>query len=331
MRPAAPIGLEMPIGHDPVSRRRRINLIGPCPAAPLTGDPLMYRFWKPIIEPLLERLEPDVIVEIGSDQGSNTGNLLEYGQRSNAVIHVIDPFPKYDVDEWLEEYPKHLVFHRAISLDALGAVKSPDVVLIDGDHNWHTVFHELEILGESAEGGSSFPFVLLHDVGWPYGRRDLYYEPGRIPAPHRHPHRQEGMRPGRGLDLDPGGGLNKHLFNARHEGGPRNGVLTAVEDFMDRSGLDLRLLVVPGINSLALLYRATLDDPGSPVADLLEEIRSGSALRQVLEKVEELRLEAQVDAIDRQLERDELSGSARQSGIGDDRAPEDTQLCHPRA
>ncbi len=153
------------------------------------------------------------------------------------------------------------------------------------------------------QGGGSFPFVLLHDVGWPYGRRDLYYEPGRIPAPHRHPHRQEGMRPGR-ADLDPGGGLNKHLFNARHEGGPRNGVLTAVEDFMDRSGLDLRLLVVPGINSLALLYRATLDDPGSPVADLLEEIRSGSALRQVLEKVEELRLEYQVEAIDRQLERD---------------------------
>ena len=264
----------------------------------------MYRFWNPIIEPLFERLEPRVIVEIGSDQGLNTRNLVDYARRTGAVVHVIDPLPKYDVDEWLDQYPGHMVFHKATSHDVLGSIHSPDVVLIDGDHNWHTVFNELKILQETGPAEGSYPFVILHDVGWPYGRRDLYYEPDRIPSPHRHRHRQEGMRLGQ-RDLDPQSGLNAHLFNAEQDGGARNGVLTAVEDFIGETSIDLRFFIVPGINGLGLLYPGGSQD-GSKASRFVDDLSSGTALLRLLEIVEESRLESQIESLDQQVEREKF-------------------------
>lgn len=39
------------------------------------------------------------------------------------------------------------------------------------------------------------PIIALHDVGWPYARRDLY-EPETIPEESGQPHGRCGMRPG---------------------------------------------------------------------------------------------------------------------------------------
>jgi hypothetical protein len=36
----------------------------------------------------------------------------------------------------------------------------------------------------------------MHDVLWPYGRRDLYYEPERVPEEFRQPYEMKGIRPG---------------------------------------------------------------------------------------------------------------------------------------
>ena len=242
-----------------------------------------------------------MIVEIGSDQGWNTRNLVEFAQRTGSVLHVIDPLPKYEVDEWLSSYDGSLVFHRAPSLEVLDSIQSPDVVLIDGDHNWYTVFHELKVLEENVGTEGAFPFVMLHDVGWPYGRRDLYYEPDRIPAIDRKPHSRGGMRPGQAA-LDPGGGLNSHRFNAEEEGGPQNGVLTAIEDMVERSKLDLRFVAVPGINGLGLLYPDTIAESRSTAWKFIDDLESSETFLHLLETVEEARLEAQINALDRQSE-----------------------------
>jgi len=260
----------------------------------------MYRFWDAIIEPALDRLEPQVIVEIGADFGFNTRNLLEYARRTGATLHVIDPLPKFDVDEWAATYPGTLLFHGAPSLEVLSSIAQPDVVLIDGDHNWHTVFHELKALQDSADTDSSgYPLVLLHDLGWPYGRRDLYYEPDRIPEPHRQPYEKGGLRLGR-ESLDPDGGLNAHLFNAVRAGGPRNGVLTAVEDFMREAPFELGLIVVPGINDLGILFPTSLRSRNRPLSDFFDELTSGTPLRQLLGRVEALRVDAQIESSDLQ-------------------------------
>ena len=135
-------------------------------------------------------------------------------------------------------------------LPGLGAV---DVAFVDGDHNWYTVYNECRLLAEASRAaGEPLPVMVFHDVGWPYGRRDLYYDPSTIPEEHRQPYERLGMRPGR-AKLVRRGGLNPTLHNAVVEGGPRNGVMTAIEDFVAECAESVRLLVLPVYWGLAVL------------------------------------------------------------------------------
>jgi len=204
-----------------------------------------------VIEPVFEFLKPEVIVEIGSDHGSNTKNLLDFCERSGGKLHVIDPLPKYDMDEWRERYGETLIFHRDLSLNALPRIERPDAVLIDGDHNWYTVYNELKLI-EKLCGDSGFPLIILHDIGWPYGRRDLYYDPEAIPPEHRNPYARKGMLP-ESVELLENKGLNHRLHNALFEGGPRNGILTAIEDFLEETEQRIELTQIPGLHGLGVL------------------------------------------------------------------------------
>jgi predicted transcriptional regulator len=253
----------------------------------------MHHFWDTIIEPIVEILRPKVMVEIGSDLGLNTRNLLEFCRRTGAVLHVIDPSPRYDVAEWQERYGEHLVFHKDLSLAALPTIERFDVVLIDGDHNWFTVYNELKLIEERSEALSwPFPLVVLHDVGWPYGRRDLYYDPETIPQEHRKPHAKKGMSPDSAELLDEGG-INQYLSNALRDNEPQSGVLTAVEDFMSETGENVELITLPGLNGLALLVPSRLK--GNPdLKGVLETLRLPQAVARHLEQVELARLRLQV-------------------------------------
>jgi len=65
--------------------------------------------------------------------------------------------------------------------------------------------------------------------------------------------------------------MNEGLLNAEHEGGPRNGVLTAIEDFLDSTQRSLELFAVRGPGGLALLVdSATLRDKPD-VCGVIEE------------------------------------------------------------
>jgi hypothetical protein len=86
----------------------------------------------------------------------------------------------------------------------------------------------------------------------------MYYEPSTIPVDQRQPFARSGMVFGQSALA--AGEMNDDLLNARHEGGPRNGVLTAIEDFMDSTQRDLELFAASGPEGLGLLIdRATLE------------------------------------------------------------------------
>lgn len=254
----------------------------------------MQRFWGTVIEPVLEAVQPKIIVEVGSDQGVNTANLLEFCRQTGATLHVIDPAPGYDVSKWQSEYGDCLVFHEELSLNALPSIEDFDVVLIDGDHNWYTVFNELKTVERlCAERSQDFPLVLLHDIGWPYGRRDLYYDPDSIPEEHRKPYDKKGMLPSvPGLVEE--GGMNRHLNNAVREHEPKDGVLTAIEDFLGASQYALDLLELPGVHGLGILTPAPLKSQNPDLARLLSELDFSPLVERYVQGVEKARLELQV-------------------------------------
>ena len=101
----------------------------------------------------------------------------------------------------------------------------------------------------SAPRGPSCRCCCFHDVCWPHGRRDDYFDAELIPEESRHPvagdARRDRARRARACTRR---GL-PYPRSAAREGGARNGVLAAVEDFVAARD-DLRLAVVPAFFGL---------------------------------------------------------------------------------
>ena len=250
----------------------------------------MRRFWDTIISPILERVQPTSIIEIGSDQGHNTAKLLEFCKQHGATLHAIDPLPRFDVAAWREQYGEQFVFHQSLSLNAIPKVDRFDVVLIDGDHNWYTVFHELKLIEKRCTDLSQpLPLMFFHDIGWPYGRRDLYYNPDNIPDAYRKPYQKKGMQPGV-AELMEKGGLNASFYNAIYEHSLQNGVLTAVEDFLKEATQPLHLIQIPGLHGLGILLTKELMERNLQLRTFLQALELSPPVVHYIEKVEEERI-----------------------------------------
>lgn len=217
----------------------------------------MQRFWEIAIRPSLEQLQPKHIIEIGSDKGGNTAKVLDYCIKNNCRFTAIDPFPQFDYQALEKQSNGLFKMETDLSLNVLPLIDGCDVALIDGDHNWYTVYHELnQIYLKNKEKKKSFPVCFFHDTGWPYGRRDMYYNPSNIPEEYQQPMAQGGMFVN-SPELYHQVGLNTHLFNALTEGGAKNGVLTAIEDFQQESNLDLILYSFEGFHGFSILFEKT--------------------------------------------------------------------------
>jgi Methyltransferase domain len=250
----------------------------------------------------LRAADPASVVEIGSQHGSFTRELLAWAGPAVQVA-AIDPAPEEELLR-LAERDSRLELVEATSLEALAKLRRFDAYVIDGDHNYYTVSEELRAI-EAAAADAEFPLILLHDVGWPFARRDFYYAPERIPESHRQPLAHY-------VRVVPwGDGVDEHIgipcpVVAAHEGGPRNGVLTAIEDFVaDRP--EVRFARVPAFFGLGVLWPATApwaaDVAGVVEAfdgDRVIERLEGSRIVQLLER---MRLEHRVGELERDSER----------------------------
>jgi GT2 family glycosyltransferase len=253
----------------------------------------MLAFWDDLIEPLLDLLRPERILEIGSDRGTTTRALLDYAEEHGTTVHVIDPRPNFDTAELEREHAGRVVFHRALSLEVLPKLEPVDVALIDGDHNWYTVFNELRLLeGRADDERTQPPVIALHDVGWPYGRRDLYYDPESIPADKRSAYERRAIHPDSDDLVEEG--INAHLANAVRPAPERSGVLGGIEDFMEKSGRDWELYELAGDHGLGVLIARETLDRRSEIADLLDSTSRPEFLRRRVEALERARIDTEV-------------------------------------
>ncbi len=237
----------------------------------------MNRLWDIIVSPLIHALKPKHIIEIGSENGFNTKHLLDYCVENNAKLSSIDPFPLFDVKEFKEKYGSRFEMFEGLSLDVLPLIKDYDLVLLDGDHNWYTIYNELKLI-EKDSTQDTFPFCIFHDVSWPYARRDLYYNPDNIPEEFTNPYAKKGMFPGKN-DLLEKGGMNNDLNNAINENTPKNGVLTGIEDFLNETDLNLTFKKINAFNGLGLMYPHNDD-----IDEIISNIVSNSDIPAVLEQ-----------------------------------------------
>ncbi|HEX6236170.1 MAG TPA: CmcI family methyltransferase [Acidimicrobiales bacterium] len=253
----------------------------------------MFPLWDVAIAPVLHAARARRVVEIGALRGETTVRMLD-DLGPDAELHVIDPEPGFDPDEHARRFAGRYRFHQGLSLDVLPTLGPVDAALIDGDHNWYTVVNELRLLAENARRhGTPLPVLVLHDVLWPYGRRDLYYAPETIPEEFRQPYAHGGMNPG-AKRLQPSKGLNPTMWNAEEEGGPRNGVMTALEDFLTEHAEPVRMVVLPIYFGLAIVVEEARLAARPELAAALDRLESAEGRGELLEVAEATRLRAMV-------------------------------------
>ena len=216
------------------------------------------------------------VVEVGAYAGDLTRVLTDRAAGDGGRVWAVDPQPRASLVELADARPE-LELVRATSRDGLPALPPVDAVILDGDHNYFTVREELRLVAARAENGE-LPLLLFHDVAWPHARRDSYFDPEQIPPEHRQPIEE-------GTGLFPGvagvreGGL-PYRFKAAREGGPGNGVLTAVEDFLAERE-EMRLAIVPAFFGLGVAWPRD-----AAWADALTELLDPLDRHPVLERLE---------------------------------------------
>lgn len=248
-------------------------------------------FFEPLLLPLLDAAEARATVEIGVEEGPLSRALIARAARIGGTHVGIDTAPGDAVRELFRASFSTLI--EKPSRQALDDLPAMDAYFVDGDHNYRTVGDELILIERAAfEEARPFPLVVLHDIGWPWGRRDLYYEPSALPPeavrPHSYAH---------GVTLDNpgviGGGFRGEgrFACAISEGGPRNGVRTAVEDFM--AGRDLTLFDIPSVFGLGVLA-------SGEIATAIEPLLRPYDRNPLLSRLERNRLELYLRVIELQ-------------------------------
>ncbi len=212
----------------------------------------------------LETAGAESVVEVGAYAGDLTRFLLDWATNSGAQVWAIDPSPQKELIA-LDRERDALKLFRATSHEALKEMERADAYVIDGDHNYFTVTEEIRLIVEN-DTRAEMPLLMFHDVGWPHARRDDYFAPEQIPDEYRQPTIEGGgLFPG--LSEPRPGGL-PYKWPAAQEGGPRNGVLTAVEDFVGRDE-NLRFAILPSFFGLGIVW-----DARARYADRLAEMLS---------------------------------------------------------
>jgi hypothetical protein len=249
----------------------------------MADDVLIYSLseHRELIFECLEAVRPTRVVEIGSEAGGMSREMIAWAEREGARFVTVEPHPIDDMRK-LDGSSDAFELVEGRSPEALERVEPADVYLVDGDHNYWTVLHELRAIYSRSE-----PLAILHDVGWPCARRDQYYAVNSLPPDAVHPHSfTKGRVPGQTELVENGGfGGAGEFAVALEEGGPRNGVLTAVEDFLaEREGLEYAH--VPAVFGLGFVYARD-----AAYTERLREVLAPWDGDPLLERMEQNRLE----------------------------------------
>lgn len=219
----------------------------------------MEIFWT-LIEPILTAFPARRICEIGVAEGAFTARLLAWSREHGCAYVGVDP--EMDAAGPIPgvERARDREMRKDHSLAVLPTLDRCDAYFLDGDHNFFTVRHELTLIAAAArevDARRPGPVVFVHDVGWPWGRRDMYYLPSAVPADARQTWSETLGVSLEGDDLIEGGLREPGRYAiAVSPGGPRNGVLTAVEDFLaGREGEEWSATILPVAYGLAILHR----------------------------------------------------------------------------
>ena len=128
-------------------------------------------------------------------------------------------------------------------LNILNNYNNYDAIFINDDPNWFTVYNELNIIKETNE---NFPLVFICNNVFPNKKRDSYINPNIIPDEYLNEYSKY-------LHLNDKVRIHDNLYHAKKEFTPKNGVLTAIEDFLKENN-NIGIMDIKLLNGITILY-----------------------------------------------------------------------------
>ena len=169
------------------------------------------------------------VIFIGSFKGIN--QIQEYCNGNNIAYKFID-----SNEDKVDNISEH------ITLNKLNNIQNYDAIFLNDDANWYTIYNELNIIKNNNE---EFPLVFICNNVFPNQRRDSYRNPKIIPKEFLNEFSDEFIY--NNISLYDG------LFHAINENTPKNGVLTAIADFLSEND-SIALSNIKFIDGITILY-----------------------------------------------------------------------------
>ena len=113
-------------------------------------------------------------------------------------------------------------------LEVLKFQENYDAIFIADDPNWYTVYNELNLVKNT---NKEFPIVFICNNRFPNKRRDAYKNPKIIPKEYTHKYTNELPIIYENNKII----IEDNYYHACEENTPKNGVLTAIEDFLNEN------------------------------------------------------------------------------------------------
>jgi len=202
--------------------------------------------YLPLLTPLIEAKSPKELCEIGAYRGISTRALCDLAARLGATLHVVDPVSDYKQMLSRSDVVQH---HKMLSEEFLSRPNDVGVYFIDGDHNYEVVSRELELITAEKESDTC-PLLFMHDVGWPWGYRDLYYDKSRVKQVGQ---LSESNSVVLGHSAEFEITLPVEQDFASSEGGQKNGVRKAIHDFLVHNP-NWEMISLPSLFGLGVVF-----------------------------------------------------------------------------
>ena len=184
-----------------------------------------------VIPKILSLFDVNELIISGLSDECVTDTVLEYCKNNSYNCILIDSRHSH-INDFINDY----------TLNVLPDYSNYGAIFLNDDPNWYTVFNELNIIKEKND---IFPLVFIGHNVFPYKRRDAYSNPDIIPVEFVNDY-SEGFNINHMTILD-------GFFHANQENTPKNGVLTAVEDFLAQNP-EIQLSEIRLLNGNIILY-----------------------------------------------------------------------------
>lgn len=193
----------------------------------------MLGFYKlSVIPKLLNNFKVEKAIISGLQDEKLVNEVLAY----DAEFTAIDANESHPSIATINDYP----------LNALALQGNYDAIFINDDPNWYTLYNELNIIKNTNE---EFPLVFICNSRFPNKRRDSYSNPEIIPQEYRQKYVKNLpiCYNNKKIIIEDG------YYHACNEKTPKNGVLTAIEDFIGENPT-IGIMDMNFIEEIIILY-----------------------------------------------------------------------------